>query len=115
MSPTKFAWEAAFEDDMADFVGLRSSWSIKGEKAGEGLQRRFRSIVLHAFRIGFRSLGGDTERNKQLDDEAVTRTHAVGEFASCLCQKDAAIGPGGHQTLPLEAGDALDCGRMRNA
>ena len=36
MSPTKFAWEAAFEDDMADFVGLRSSWSIKGEKAGEG-------------------------------------------------------------------------------
>src|SRR5208282_2083441 len=94
------------------FMSLRSSWSVKGKKAGESLQRRFRSIVLHAFRIGFRGLGGDTDRKKKPDDEAVTRPHTVGEFASCLCQEDAAVGPGGRQTLPLEAGDALARGRM---
>lgn len=27
------------------------------EKAGEGFQRRFRGMVLHAFRVGFRGVG----------------------------------------------------------
>lgn len=104
--------EAGFDDDMADFVGLRSSWSVNGEKAGEDLQRRFRSMVLHAFRIGFRGLGGDIDRKRQADARA--RGWQVCVLPpSGRCR--GRVGSGGHQTLPLEAGDALDCGRMRNA
>jgi hypothetical protein len=72
-------------------------------------------MVLHAFRVGFGSLGGNTDGKQQLDHKPMPRAHAIGEFAARLRQEDAAVGPGRRQAFPLEAGDALKCGRMRDA
>jgi hypothetical protein len=41
--------------------------------------------MLHAFRIGFRSFGGNANGEKQLDDNAVAGARAVSEFGTCLC------------------------------
>ena len=45
------------DDDKARFISPRSL--EPGKEAGERLQRRFRGMVLHAFRVGFGGLGGD--------------------------------------------------------
>ena len=34
---------------------------LPAEKAGDRFQRHFRGMVLHAFRVGFGSLGGNTD------------------------------------------------------
>jgi hypothetical protein len=48
-------------------------------------------MVLYAFRIGFRSITGDTDGRQQLHHEPMARP--PGEFVTRLGQEDAAVGP----------------------
>ncbi len=71
--------------------------------------------MLHAFRIRFSGFGGHADREKQLDDEAMARAHAVSERPAGLRQEDAAIGPRSRQALPFEAAEPLDRRGMGDA
>ena len=60
--------------------------------------------MFHAFRVRFRSLGGDADRAEQFDNEPMPGANAIGEFMAGLGQEDATIGQGGGQALALEFG-----------
>jgi hypothetical protein len=71
------------------------------QEVSERFQRRFGNVMLDALGIRLGDLGGDTQRDKKIDDDPVTRSRSLGQRSSGVGEKDAAIGQSRGQPLSL--------------
>jgi hypothetical protein len=92
-----------------------NSLLMLSEKARECFERGRRCMVFHAFRIGLRDFGRNTDGDQQRDHQSMSRPDLGREVQARLGQEDPTIGPRGYKPFPLEAADALERRRMRDA
>jgi CheY-like chemotaxis protein len=101
--------------DVAGAAGLGGNSPLRLYEVREGLQGRFRDMMLDPLGVRFRRLGRHAERAQNVDHKPVTNAHALGQRFALLGEEHTAIRPRGREPGALETRDRLDRGGVRNA
>ncbi len=88
---------------MQDAGRHRRRLHLPGQVFLKGSQRDVRDEMLHSFRIDLYGIGGNADRDQQIDNRAVPLASASRHLGSLLCQEYAPIRPRDRQPFPLQS------------
>ncbi len=79
----------------------------------ECFQCRLRNVVFDSFRISFGRFSRNTDRDKQIDHDAMTELHSSCQSLAAFRQEYAAVRPSNYQAAAFQSCDGSDSGDVR--